>query len=72
MPNIFAIWSEGYPANPKPKKLGYGIGETFKEACIEWAERALSTQWLDKENLIYGGIPLHKSKVSAETRRKKK
>lgn len=70
--NTFAIWSEGYPAYPKPKRLGYGVGETFKDACLEWAKRTLGIPWLDKDKLIYGGIPLHKSRVSAEKKRKKK
>jgi hypothetical protein len=72
MPNTFAIWTEPYPCKPKPFKLGYGVGETFQEACEEWAERTLSTSWFDKKNLVYAGLNLHKSRTSAEKKRKKR
>lgn len=71
MSNTFAIWSEAYAASPAPKQLGNGTGDTFEEACLEWATRTLSTQWFNKSTLSYGGIKLHNSRISAEKRKKK-
>ena len=69
---VFQIWIEGFAATGDrgyAQKVGTGIGETFKDAVLDWAskQRHLERDWgrLDEERLSLWGCRLFDNEVDA-------
>ncbi|MMZ46571.1 hypothetical protein D1872_81890 [compost metagenome] len=71
-PKTWSIWREGFKAtgiNGKASLLGWGTGETFKDACDDLARKDQTFRdFYDPDRLTYWGCRLHDNEHKARAK----